>query len=396
MHFIVIPIFYNNMKGSSFMSIFKNNVSSNYFIDGTCTYESFCNYTDSILVMNEAIKSIDENKVTDTLKNIKDEIAKLFNRFIEAIKGLWDKIITAIQDFYAKHNFGTLIARILDKKTNKISKESINKLNDILQKNNLKVVVPSINSSLNIFSFGFDKFEEIYDTAGVLKKGVISYVERDINDLYEEYNSLYKSSNTKPSNIYDFNQKLKSISEEVNKINFKMKFENNINTLNQQVKNDVDLNDKESVFDSFVGDNADFLAASSKVSIEDINIFINAIRSNGSNINNIKREFKKDIDKINANKKDTLNKIKNSKQYIDYNKNSNDYQIDKAYLNLIILDLKFNYKKKSAMLMLQRIIYISALYQVSLLFRVISKINSGTSEEDVVKYIEKKYSIVNK
>ena len=117
------------------MSIFRNDVSSNYFIDGTCSESAFFDTIDNtIMLVDEASEIVNEKSFGEVVKDIKDGIVKLFNKFIETIKGLWQKFIDSITKFFEDHNLGTLVGGHLEKSLDNISDDTINKANEILSK----------------------------------------------------------------------------------------------------------------------------------------------------------------------------------------------------------------------------------------------------------------------
>ena len=74
----------------------------------------------TIILVDEASEIVNEKSFDEVARSIKDGIAKLLNKFIETIKGLWQKFIDSITKFFEEHNLGTLIGGHLEKSLDNI------------------------------------------------------------------------------------------------------------------------------------------------------------------------------------------------------------------------------------------------------------------------------------
>ena len=373
------------------MSIFRNDVSSNYFIDGTCSESAFFDTIDNtIMLVDEASEIVNEKSFGEVVKDIKDGIVKLFKKFIETIKGLWQKFIDSITKFFEEHNLGTLVGGHLEKSLDNISNDTINKANEILSKSKVwsthEGYIPVPQDIYKLIKTDFSKI--LLDANKVIgDETLISGLSSASDKISDDINGLYTKL---------------SAHDDENDLNA------DINTCNNHVNEFKDYVSKYStsfirklsdIFRAFLIDTAYFKEAR-KISKDSVKSNIDVIKNSVRITNAIKQNCNNDIGKIKTLRNSKLKNIRREKYNPDsiYSKNSLEGRIDSLYLRYLSIVLKLEYtKRKQAINIVSmgiKVSYFAATHIIAFL----KKVESGKlSDEQLIKYADDKlYGISQK
>ena len=384
------------------MSIFRNDVSSNYFIDGTCSESAFFDTIDNtIMLVDEASEIVNEKSFGEVVKDIKDGIIKLFKKFIETIKGLWQKFIDSITKFFEEHNLGTLIGGHLDKSLDKISDDTINKANEILSKSKVwggdsKEYIPVLKDIYSLANS--DSIKYILDANKVIGNlTLISQLSSYPDKISNEIDNLYADERKFRDDGLDEND----LNADIDTCN------NHVNEFKDCIsKYSVSLNRK--LHDIYMGliSNTSYFEKTKEISKDSVKSNIDAIKNSARITNAIKYRSNFDIKRIKRQRDSTLKTIKLDKKDdllynnadLMYSKNSIKGRINSLYLRYLSIDLKFEYiKKKQAINIVSWGIKISYLVAIHII-AFLKKIESGKlSDEELIKYADDKlYGIPQK
>ena len=375
------------------MSIFRNDVSSNYFIDGTCSESAFFDTIDNtIMFVDEASEIVNEKSFGEVVKDIKDGIVKLFKKFIETIKGLWQKFIDSITKFFEEHNLGTLIGGHLEKSLDNISDDTINKANEILSKSKLwsaqegYIPVPQDIYKLVNTKFSFSKL--LLNANKVIgDETLISGLSSSSDKISDEIDGLYTKL---------------SAHDDENDLNA------DINTCNNHVNEFKDYVSKYST--SFVRkyydilntvfDDTAYFKEVREISKDSVKSNIDVIKNSVRITNAIKQNYNNDIRYIKTLRNSKLKNIRKEKydpEYM-YSKNSLVGRIDSLYLRYLSIVLKLEYTKKKQAINIVSIGIKASYFAATHIIAFLKKIESGKlSDEQLIKYADDKlYGIPQK
>lgn len=374
------------------MSIFRNDVSSNYFIDGTCSESAFFDTIDNtIMLVDEASEIVNEKSFGEVVKDIKDGIVKLFNKFIETIKGLWQKFIDSITKFFEEHNLGTLVGGHLEKSLDNISDDTINKANEILSKSKVwstyegYILVPQ--DIYKLVNTDFSKL--LLDANKVIgDETLISALSSASDKISDDINGLYTKL---------------SAHDDENDLNA------DINTCNNHVNEFKDYVSKYStsfvrklsdILNVFFDENTSYFKEAREISKDSVKSNIDVIKNSVRITNAIKQNYNNDIGKIKTLRNSKLKNIRKEKHYSDsiYSKNSLEGRIDSLYLRYLSIVLKLEYTKKKQAINIVSIGIKASYFAATHIIAFLKKVESGKlSDEQLIKYADDKlYGIPQK
>ena len=298
------------------MSIFRNDVSSNYFIDGTCSESAFFDTIDNtIMLVDEASEIVNEKSFGEVVKDIKDGIVKLFNKFIETIKGLWQKFIDSITKFFEEHNLGTLVGGHLEKSLDNISDDTINKANEILSKSKVwsthEGYIPVPQDIYKLVNTDFSKL--LLDANKVIgDETLISALSSASDKISDDINGLY----TKLSAHDDENDLNADINTCNNHVNEFKDYVSKYSTSFARKLNDI--------LNVFFDENTSYFKEAREISKDSVKSNIDVIKNSVRITNAIKQNYNNDIGKIKTLRNSKLKNIRKEKHYSDfiYSKNS--------------------------------------------------------------------------
>ena len=374
------------------MSIFRNDVSSNYFIDGTCSESAFFDTIDNtIMLVDEASEIVNEKSFGEVVKDIKDGIVKLFNKFIETIKGLWQKFIDSITKFFEEHNLGTLVGGHLEKSLDNISDDTINKANEILSKSKVwsthEGYIPVPQDIYKLVNTDFSKL--LLDANKVIgDETLISALSSASDKISDDINGLYTKL---------------SAHDDENDLNA------DINTCNNHVNEFKDYVSKYStsfvrklsdILNVFFDENTSYFKEAREISKDSVKSNIDVIKNSVRITNAIKQNYNNDIGKIKTLRNSKLKNIRKEKHYSDsiYSKNSLEGRIDSLYLRYLSIVLKLEYTKKKQAINIVSIGIKASYFAATHIIAFLKKVESGKlSDEQLIKYADDKlYGISQK
>ena len=374
------------------MSIFRNDVSSNYFIDGTCSESAFFDTIDNtIMLVDEASEIVNEKSFGEVVKDIKDGIVKLFNKFIETIKGLWQKFIDSITKFFEEHNLGTLVGGHLEKSLDNISDDTINKANEILSKSKVwsthEGYIPVPQDIYKLVNTDFSKL--LLDANKVIgDETLISALSSASDKISDDINGLYTKL---------------SAHDDENDLNA------DINTCNNHVNEFKDYVSKYStsfvrklsdILNVFFDENTSYFKEAREISKDSVKSNIDVIKNSVRITNAIKQNYNNDIGKIKTLRNSKLKNIRKEKHYSDsiYSKNSLEGRIDSLYLRYLSIVLKLEYTKKKQAINIVSIGIKASYFAATHIIAFLKKVESGKlSDEQLIKYADDKlYGIPQK
>lgn len=375
------------------MSIFRNDVSSNYFIDGTCSESTLFDTLDNtIILVDEADEIVNEKSFGEVVKDIKDGIVKLFKRFIETVKGLWQKFIDSITKFFEEHNIGTLIGKGLEKSLDKISDDTIIKANAILSKSkfygNSEEYIPVPQDIYKLVNTDFDKL--LLDANKVIgDETLISQISSGSDEISDDINNLYiKASRATKDDENDLNADLNTCSNNVNE--FKDYVSKYSTSFTRKLYD---------IYNALFQDTA-YFKGSKEISKDTIKSNIDAIKNNVRITNAIKQNYNTDIKNIKALRNSKLKDIRTEKHDIEgiYSKNSLKARIDSLYLRYLSIELKLEYIKKKEAINIASVGIKTSYFAATHIIAFLKKIESGKlSDEELIKYADDKlYGIPQK
>lgn len=378
------------------MSIFRNDVSSNYFIDGTCSELAFFDTIDNtIMFVDEASEIVNEKSFGEVVKDIKDGIVKLFNKFIETVKGLWQKFINSITKFFEEHNLGTLIGNGLDKSLDNISDDTIKKANEILSKSKVwskqdgYIPVP----------------QDIYELVNTDPDKLLLDADKVIGDgaLINKINSDFSKVSGEVCDVYWKGNKIRAGGEiDENDLNADINICNNhVNEFKDYVsKYSVSFKRKSKDIFTLLVNKTSYFKGLKEISKDTVRSNINAIKNSVRITNAIKQNYNNDIRRIKNGRNNVLKSIKTRKKNTDsiYSKNSLVGRIESLYLRFISIALKFNYIKKKEAINIVSFGVKTSCVAATRIIAFLKKVESGKiSDEELIKYADDKlYGIPQK
>lgn len=374
------------------MSIFRNDVSSNYFIDGTCSESAFFDTIDNtIMLVDEASEIVNEKSFGEVVKDIKDGIVKLFNKFIETIKGLWQKFIDSITKFFEEHNLGTLVGGHLEKSLDNISDDTINKANEILSKSKVwsthEGYIPVPQDMYKLVNTDFSKL--LLDANKVIgDETLISALSSASDKISDDINGLY----TKLSAHDDENDLNADINTCNNHVNEFKDYVSKYSTSFARKLNDI--------LNAFFDENTSYFKEAREISKDSVKSNIDVIKNSVRITNAIKQNYNNDIGKIKTLRNSKLKNIRKKKHHFDsiYSKNSLEGRIDSLYLRYLSIVLKLEYTKKKQAINIVSIGIKASYFAATHIIAFLKKVESGKlSDEQLIKYADDKlYGISQK